>query len=123
MDSSVFLIVFPYWLKAFAFTQAIEIPIWTMLGRRAVPWWRAALAGAACTCLTHPLLWFVWPRVVHGYGAYIASGELLVAAIETAVFWALARPVALPRAVAASFLANAASYGGGLLLRAAGLLS
>ncbi|MDD5307731.1 MAG: hypothetical protein PHU25_10465 [Deltaproteobacteria bacterium] len=123
MDSHVFLTVFPYWLKAFLFTQGVEIPIWTLLARGAVPAWRAALAGAACTCLTHPLLWFVWPRVVHDYGAYIASGELLVAAIESAVFFVLARPVTFSRAVAASFLANAASYGGGLLLRSVGALS
>jgi hypothetical protein len=122
LDSRTFLFILPYWLSAFAFTQAVEIPIWTLLGRAAVPAWRAALAGAACTCLTHPILWFVWPRVVHDYGAYIASGELLVAAVETAVFYALARPVTLFRAVAASFLANAASYGGGLLLRATGVL-
>jgi hypothetical protein len=85
----------------------------------------------ACSCLTHPLLWFVWPRVVPtSYAAYVVSGELLVCAVESAVFFALAggldrrRDAArlpLSLAIAASFLANATSYGLWLALRAAGL--
>ena len=130
MTVELFLRVLPHWAAAFAFTLIVEIPIFALIARlpgglpagRRLPLWRLALAGAAGTCLTHPLLWFVWPRVVHDYAAYIASGELLIAIAESATFFALARPIALRRAIAASFVANAASYGIGALLHAAGIL-
>jgi len=105
-----------YWFRSFAFTLVVELPIFFVVSRGLVPAWKALLAGAAGTCLTHPLLWFVWPFVVRDYAAYVASGELIVAVVESFVFHALARPVPLARAVAASFIANAASYGAGLLL-------
>jgi hypothetical protein len=130
MSLDLFLRILPFWLEAFAFTLVVEIPLFVAVARlgaagaggRRAPLWRLALAGAAGTVLTHPLLWFVWPRVVHDYTAYIASGELLIAAIESATFFALARPITLARAIAASFIANAASFGLGVALRAAGLL-
>jgi len=122
MEQSVLATVFGFWIKAFLFTLAVELPIFVLLVRGKVPLWRAALAGAAGTCVTHPCLWFVWPHVVQDYTTYIVSGELLVATLESLSFFGLARPVRLPRAVAASFLANGASYGLGALLRLAGLL-
>ncbi len=101
-----------YWLVCFAFSQAVEVPVYVLATRPAVPRWRAAAAGAACTCVTHPLLWFVWPRVISwDHTAYVVSGELGVGVVESLLFWRLARPVRLSRAVAVAFLANAASYG------------
>jgi len=111
------------WFRSFLFTQAVEIPIYVAFGWGRVPLWRAALAGAACSCLTHPLLWFVWPRVIAGnYRAFVVSGELGVAVIESLVFFVLAMPVRFFRAVSASFIANAASFGVGMLARKAGIL-
>ena len=128
MADTVQAILFHYWLPAFAFTLIIEAPFYVLIGKGGLPEGahlsipRLALAGAAGTCLTHPLLWFVWPRVVSGdYSLYVISGELLVSVVEAGLFFALARPVRLSRAVAASFIANAVSYGGGLALRAAGV--
>jgi len=117
----------PLWAKSFAFTLAIEIPIFILVARLGssiprAPIWRLALAGAAGTCLTHPFLWFVWPRLALGYDAYIVSGELIVAVVEVFTFYAIARPIRLTRAIAASFIANGASYGLGHALRAAGIL-
>ncbi len=43
------------WLLAFAFTQAVEIPIYRRAG---APLWVAFGASA----LTHPVVWFVFPR-------------------------------------------------------------
>jgi hypothetical protein len=112
------------WAIAFGLSLLAEIPVFVLVARllerkRAsrTPLWRLALAGAAGTCLTHPLLWFVWPRLFEGYSAYIASGELLVAAIEAGAFWLVARPIRLPTAAAAAFLANGASFALGLLVR------
>ena len=55
--------------------------------------------------------------MIRDYATYIISGELLIACVESVVFYLIARPISLRRAVAASFAANAFSYGAGLLLR------
>jgi hypothetical protein len=121
MNAEVFSVVFPLWIRAFAFTLAVEIPIFAALARwvmkpKSCPVWRLALAGAAGTLFTHPLFWFVWPHVVSDYTFYIISGELLVATIESFTFFAIARPIPLYRAILVSFIANAVSYGLGTLL-------
>ncbi len=109
------------WARAFILTQVIEVPIYTAVAWKRAPTWRLALSAFCCTAITHPLLWFVWPFVVRDYTAYVISGELLIAAAETLIFFALIPKLTLPRAVAAAFLANAASYGIGHFLRVVGL--
>jgi hypothetical protein len=106
------------WLKAYLFTLLVEVPIFVLIARRTVelPLWRLALAGAAGTLATHPALWFVWPHLFSDYALYIVTGEILVACIESLTFYALARPISFWTAVAASFVANAASYGVGALV-------
>jgi hypothetical protein len=111
------------WARAFCLTQVMEVPIYTAIAWKRAPAWRLALAAFACTAITHPLLWFVWPFVVRDYTAYVISGELLIAAAETLIFFALIPKLTLPRAIAAAFLANAVSYGVGQLLHALGLFS
>lgn len=54
--------------------------------------------------------------MIREYVPYIASGELLAAAAESAIFYVLARPVSWWPAVAASFLTNAVSYGVGSVM-------
>jgi len=123
MDRSVFLVILPYWLKAFAITLALEVPLYVLVSRRfvqkdrKVSTLRLALAGAAGTFLTHPLLWFVWPRVVHDYTAYIISGELIVAVVESFVFYLASRAVSLRAAFITSFVANAVSFALGALIQ------
>ena len=105
------------WLKAFVFTLVVEVPIFVIIARRAeIPLLKAALAGAAGTCFTHPALCFIWPLLFRDYTLYIVTGELLVATIESFTFYALARPIPLKTAIAASFVANAASYGLGAII-------
>ncbi len=99
-------------------TLAIEIPLFVWLTRGVVKPWRAAIAGGLCSCLTHPMLWFVWRRVITDYFTYVVTGELIVAVVESLVFFAIARPVRLLRAIGAAFVANGASYGIGLVLGA-----
>lgn len=108
---------FAHWLGLYAKTLAVEIPVYVWLTRGTVPPRRAALAALACSTITHPILIYLWPRLFTDYQPYIVSGELLVAATEAVVFYLLARPVTWTRAVAVSFIANAASYGVGLLTR------
>lgn len=126
MNAETFSIVFPYWIRAFAFTLAVEVPLFILLGKVigrlksdqpiSIP--RLALAGAAGTCITHPLLWFVWPLVITSYTPYIVSGELLIATVESFTFYYLARSIPFRCAVMISFIVNAVSYGLGALLNA-----
>ncbi|MDP8225790.1 MAG: hypothetical protein P9L99_20690 [Candidatus Lernaella stagnicola] len=126
------------WFKAYLFTFAIEVPIFIFFARRYAKAWQLAIAGAAGTAYTHPLLWFVWRDVVYSwffhcggreiirspYTAYLVSGELLVCVLETFTFWAVPRAfgrrIPFSLAVAASFIANAASFGVGQLMNALG---
>ncbi len=109
--------VLGWWLRSFLLTLAVEVPVYVLVTQRWVRPSRAGGVGALASLVTHPALWFLWPRVVHSsYAAYIVSGELLVACIEATLFYALARPGGWSRAAAASLLANGASYLVGSLL-------
>ena len=139
------------WLRSFAFTLTVEVPVFVWMARRyradpRIPLPRAALAGAWGTCMTHPVLWFLWPRLYvaalslllapehlreqygrraiffvmdqpHVFWSGVAVAELLIACIEGFTFWLAARKIPLSRAMVASFLANGASYGLGQLVR------
>lgn len=139
------------WLRSFSFTLAIEVPVFVWMARRyrdssRITLRRAAAAGAWGTCMTHPVLWFLWPGLyvatlglllapesltqeygrraiyfvidpAHVFWSGVAVAELLIACIESVTFWLVARRIPLSRAVVASFLANAASYGLGQLVR------
>ncbi len=128
MSAALFWQIFPLWIKAFALTLLFEVPIYVWLGRilsgragHCVSMIRLAVAGVLGSCLTHPLLWFVWPSVVHDYGLYVISGELLVAIIESLIFYVAARPIRLRHAVITAFTANAVSVGLGYLCHFLGL--
>ena len=120
MDSHTLFIL---WLKSFAFTLVLEAPVFGLVGWKTAPVWRLLAAGAAGTCITHPALWFLWPRLFRDYTTYIVTGELLVSIIESFTFYALARPITLLKAVSASFLANATSYGCGVIMHKLGMLT
>lgn len=97
------------WLVAFAFTQAFEVPLYL----RATGSWRIAFFASA---LTHPIVWFVFPQMMaHGvsYWPMVAAAEVF--AVTAEAVWLFANGV--PRALLWSFLANATSATGGLLLR------
>ncbi len=99
-----------HWLFAFAFTQAVEVPVYL---RATHGNWRTALLASA---LTHPVVWFVIPAVVPlawGYWPMVAVAEAFAVGAETA--WLHARGV--ERALLWAFVANAASATAGLLLR------
>jgi len=98
------------WLRAFLFTQLIEVPIYRR-GLRCG--WLAAFGASA---ITHPLVWLVFfnPRWQASYGTKLVVAELFAGAAEAAYFhFALERR----RAWFWSLCANAASLGLGLLSR------
>lgn len=103
------------WAKAFALTELVEAPIYrqlvpTDLGR--------ALAASA---ITHPFVWFVFPWLGDAlsidYLVSVTASEIFAWAVE-AVFFRMACRISWRRAMAVSLVANGASLGLGLLVRA-----
>jgi hypothetical protein len=106
-------------LLALVTTWAIEIPILFALLRyvfrnRDLPILRIVFAGALCTALTLPYLWFVLPPFVDA-AYYLLIGEGLVVLVEAAV---LNRVLGLEwkQAGICSLAMNAASFFLGLFL-------
>jgi hypothetical protein len=66
------------------------------------------------SALTHPLVWFAFPRLSLAYVPMVVCAELFAVGAEAALLHALR----VPRALAWSLLANAASLTTGLALRA-----
>jgi hypothetical protein len=98
------------WLRAFLFTQLVEVPLYMRGLRCGLP------AAFGASALTHPLVWFVFfsPRWQAGYTTKLVAAELFAWLAEAAYFrFALRRP----RALLWSLIANAASLGLGLLSR------
>lgn len=96
----------PLFLAAFAATVAIELAVLVLLAPRHARA-RIALGALALNAITHPLAF------AHAHELGWAPTEALVVAAET-VLLALAG-VAVPRALAWSILANAASAAGALV--------
>ena len=66
------------WLIAFAFTQAVEVPIYLRSGAG----WRAALLASA---FTHPWVWFGFSTVrgwVHSYSVTLVLMEAFAIIVE-----------------------------------------
>ena len=98
------------WLMAFAFTQAVEVPIYL----RAKAGWRAAFLASA---FTHPLVWFGFYPVqdqVHSYELTLVLMEAFAILAEAA--WLSSRKV--KRAFLWSLGANLASVTLGFASRA-----
>ena len=98
------------WLMAFAFTQAVEVPIYQRGGASV---WVAFLAST----FTHPLVWFGFPAL-HSLGLGYWGTVVLVEcfAIGAEALWLSLRGVR--RAFLWSALANGTSVTLGLLSRA-----
>ncbi len=106
------------YLPALLLTWAIELPLLLLILRGRAPWRRVLLAGALGTAITHPQLWYLWPRFFDSYTAYIVCGELAVVAIEAVVMAvACRRHISALHALGAVALANAGSYAIGAMLR------
>jgi len=98
------------WAQAFAFTQAVEVPLYWRLSGSV----RTAFLASA---LTHPVVWFVFPAlwpVNGGYWPMVAAMETFAVVAEAA--WL--RWNGVPRAVLWAFLVNLASATLGLVSRA-----
>ena len=105
------------WLVAFVFTQVVEVPIYLRAldaeGRKlSTP--LAILIGFGASALTHPIVWFVFPRVVPlSYWGMVGCAEAFAVGAEALYF----RAFGVKRALLWSLAANGASAGLGLLCR------
>jgi hypothetical protein len=112
---------FVAWASAFALTQLVEVPIYSLFLRAFLPerpfLSRIGIAFGA-SAITHPFVWFVFPLMHARYAVYLAVSELFAVVVEAA--WlrltGVRRPV--PVLLLASLVANGASAGLGLSARA-----
>lgn len=101
---------FEAWAWAFAWTVLLEVPLvvaftWSLWGPRSV------LVGLGLQLLTHPALWYLFPRF-SPYWLWLIVAEVTVAAAEAGVLAAGLRitgwswPAALKGGLGISVLAN-----------------
>ncbi len=106
------------WLIAFLVTAAIEAPVVVTLTRgHPMPAWRRALIAVFAQLVTHPLVWFVFPRLVGLTGrSSLALSELWAWLGEAAFYMVVLPGLSSARALGVSAIANAASILVGLAL-------
>jgi hypothetical protein len=105
------------WLYAFLFTQVVEVPIYMFALARSCPRVRPraqrALIAFGASALTHPIVWFVIPRLIPSYFTMGVSAEAFAVFVEACYMYAFGARWAF----AWSLFANAASVGLGLSSR------
>ena len=99
------------WIQAFAFTQAIEIPVYTLFlrMRTKLSWWECVLFAFGASALTHPLVWFAIPWKHYPFEFMYITAELF--AFGTEAIYLKLLGISWKRALMWSFLANLASAG------------
>ncbi|HEU0029719.1 MAG TPA: hypothetical protein VFQ53_03730 [Kofleriaceae bacterium] len=101
------------WLYAFAWTLALELPVYVVVLRRSfTAWWPPCALALAVNLVTHPLLWFAFPQL-SPWPLHLVVSEACVIAVEAAI---VAVFVPWRRAVVAAVLANVISTLIGLVL-------
>ena len=73
------------WSRAFFLTLTIEAPI-VLVGLVRTPVPRRVSTFLVANLISHPLLWFVFPRF-NPYAVWLGVAEALVIAIEWQIFW------------------------------------
>ena len=97
------------WALAFLYTQMVEVPIYAV-GLRV-----GLLPAFGASAITHPVLWFgIFPYLHLPYLWLIVVGESFAVLVEAAYF---AYPFRRRRALLWSLIANAASFGTGMVSR------
>ena len=105
------------WLAAFAVTQIVEVPIYAIALRERAWASRLALAFGA-SAITHPFVWFLFPRLVQDYWTMVVLAEAFAVLVEAGWLWCFG----LKRAILWTLLANGTSVGVGFALYALGVL-
>lgn len=102
-------------ITALALSLAVEVPVALLLARRWAPWGRVAVVAIAATLLTHPFAWLANGWIPLPFPPRAAIIEVSVAVVE-AVIYARFVPLGAWRGALVSAVANAASFGLGLIL-------
>jgi hypothetical protein len=110
------------WARAFAITTTVELCVATPLlaragGKKRPALWRCLGAVIVAQVASHPAVWFVFPTLGWRYALSLAVSELWAVASEIFIYKLVFHEAPWSRAVAASALANAASYAVGLAIR------
>ncbi len=103
------------WLSGFGFTELVEVPLYSVRGfspRGRSVGKRLAIAFGA-SLLTHPFVWFVFPRMFHDEWASMFGAEAFAVVVEAV--WLRAFGVRHPLLL--SLAANASSLFLGLSSR------
>ncbi len=105
------------WLIAFVFTQLVEVPLYAraLRGDRRPLLATLAIAFGA-SAITHPVVWFVFPRVVDGFWLRLVLSEVFAVLAEAAYFTACTK---MPRPLLVAFAVNMTSVSLGFASRAA----
>ena len=96
------------WLASFALALLLELPL-VALALPAASRARGVLASIVGNAVTHPLLWFVFPRVLP-LGAAVVVGELVAVVVEGSAIKLIAR-ISFRRAMLLSLAVNLYSWG------------
>lgn len=107
------------WLSAFAFTQAVEVPLYVIALRRSAlrdrSWLVHAAIGFGASAVTHPIVWFVIPGLpASSFAERVARAEVFAVVVEGLYLFAW-KAYDLRRALLISLGINAASASSGLL--------
>ncbi len=104
---------FGEWLRAFGLTLVLEAPVYALFLRAAgFGPTGGVLVIVAVNLVTHPALWYIYPRF-SPYWAWLLLGEGLVVLVEAAL---LSRWFGTRRALLGALLANISSTVLGLMV-------
>ena len=105
------------WLRAFALTAVIEVPIAVWMLEPAEPSVaRRGILAFFANLSSHPCVWFVFAFLPLPLAANTALAEAWAFVSEAAFYFVAFKGVGLRRAAATSLLANGSSFAVGLLL-------
>ena len=110
------------WLAAFTCTAVVEVLVATpALAPSGAHWARRAGVVLLANLASHPLVWLLFPDAAPLGQMRIIVAELFALLLEGAAYLLVWPRIGARRAFGSSALANGASFGVGLLLRALGL--
>ena len=102
------------WYQAFLLTQIVEAPIYSLALRKKWLFPLVLLAALGASTITHPVVWFGFPRLGISYWWMVVLAELFAVLCEAIYL----RLLGVRDALLWSLLANAASAGAGFAIRA-----
>ena len=111
------MILVAAWARAFALALVVEGLVAAPLLGRGHSLARRAGAVVLGQLVTHPLVWFVFSALPLSRGWYLAIAEGWAVAGEAMLYSLVFPNLSLPRVVAVSALANAASFAAGAAMR------